>query len=220
MRRYEDIEVQEYIKEHLFETVMGGGHMDGYSNYIGFNWAGWLVGLGYNRDSGPLDISNFEVALESLGGEIEGKVEVRDCNHWACGWFKQIMVHSGYQEGVIKLMEITFTLSEYPVLDDSHFYELEYETAMEYFEQAKDYFINDILKFANIDTSTGYLRDSNYKRLESLALEIYHHDSSYRGYDDAYVDARSIQRYLKDKYTDKFDTKLIETLQYRREEES
>lgn len=54
------------------------------------NWL--VVPVARNRDSGPLDESNFEAALEMLGGESE-TVEVHRFGHWGPGWYEIIIAH-------------------------------------------------------------------------------------------------------------------------------
>jgi hypothetical protein len=69
------------------------------------------------RDSGPLDQSNFETALEILGGE-SSYVEVR---------FEIIIVKPTAKKTVQKLQSIYDSLADYPVLDDSDYSEREWE---------------------------------------------------------------------------------------------
>ena len=94
----------------------------------------WLVApVGQNRDSGPLDQSNFRVVLKDLGDESE-TVEVHRFGHWACGWFEIIIVKPGTPQAD-KLEEWERALSDYPVASDEDYSELECETAAEYWER-------------------------------------------------------------------------------------
>jgi hypothetical protein len=85
------------------------------------------------RDSDCLEKSNFEVALEMLGGESE-TVEVHRFGHWGPGWFEIIIVDCFDRDKVLKLEEIEASLENYPVLDEMHFSELEWNAATEYWE--------------------------------------------------------------------------------------
>lgn len=85
------------------------------------NWL--LVPVERNRDSGPLEESNFEAALEILGGESE-TVEVHLFNHWACGHFSVIIAHPSRLKDV---EDIARALEDYPVLDDEDLSERESE---------------------------------------------------------------------------------------------
>jgi hypothetical protein len=81
------------------------------------------------RDSAALERSNFAVALEALGGESE-HVQVHRFRHWACGWFEIILI-SPLASDFIKRQAggIIGALSDYPVLNDEHFSQLEREEA-------------------------------------------------------------------------------------------
>lgn len=88
----------------------------------------WLVApVSQNRDSGPLDRSNFECCLKALGGENES-VQVHRFGHWGPGWFEIILVKPGTPEAKTA-EEIESALADYPVLDDEHFSQLEHEEA-------------------------------------------------------------------------------------------
>lgn len=87
----------------------------------------WLVlPVAQNRDSGPLEQSNFAVALESLGGESD-VVQVHRFGHWANGWFEIIIVDPADKRAVTIAEDIERALEDYPVLDDSDFSEREHE---------------------------------------------------------------------------------------------
>ncbi len=119
--------------------------METYSNYspTAFDDKGivlddrqnWLVlPCGQNRDSEALDLSNFENALEILGGESE-TVEVHRFGHWACGWIEIIIVQPDTEEHS-KALEIESALENYPVLNDEDFSAREYEESLEYIRNA------------------------------------------------------------------------------------
>lgn len=94
----------------------------------------WLVvPVSQTRDSGCLERSNFQVAIEMLGGESEA-VEVNRFGHWGPGWFEIIIVDPSSDK--VRIVEqIESSLADYPVLDDEHFSNLEHETAHETWEQ-------------------------------------------------------------------------------------
>lgn len=80
----------------------------------------WLVApVGLNRDSGPLERSNWRVVLADLGGEgID--VEVHRFGHWACGWFEVILVRPD-TAAAVSAEEWEGALSDYPVASDEDF---------------------------------------------------------------------------------------------------
>lgn len=122
-----------------FDDLNSAGSVDGWSNYAGDRSIKdhFVAPVSCSRDSGPLADSNFEVALEALGGE-EGPVEVHRFNHWGCGWFELILVDPTWEpepeyEGM-PLEEVLETLrdlrrssEDYPVLDDEDYSRREHE---------------------------------------------------------------------------------------------
>lgn len=86
----------------------------------------WLVlDVSRNRDSGPLAESNFDTALNMLGGESDS-VEVHRFGHWGPGWFELILIKPGTDQ-VKTGEEIESSLEDYPVLDDEDHSRREYE---------------------------------------------------------------------------------------------
>ena len=97
----------------------------GFDHHINFEDSreSWLILLSQNRDSDCLTRSNFTCALEALGGESE-TVEVHRFGHWGCGWFELILVDPNSPQAQIA-QDIENALSDYPVLNEEHFSELE-----------------------------------------------------------------------------------------------
>ena len=89
-----------------------------------------LVPVGRNRDSDCLDESNFETALEILGGESE-TIEVHRFGHWGCGWFDIILAHPDRENEV---EEIESALENYPVLDENDHSERQYHAVNDVWE--------------------------------------------------------------------------------------
>ena len=67
------------------------------------------------RDSGPFDESNFEAALELLGGESD-TLEVHRFGHWGPGWFEIVIIHPSREAEAEE--KIVNPLANYPLLDD------------------------------------------------------------------------------------------------------
>jgi len=97
-------------------------------NYAGEVWPGYRIFLTQNRDSDALTRSNFERGLALIGGESETVQVVRE-RHWACGWVEWIGIHEDDAEAIAKAEAILEKLDGYPVLDDDHFSELEWNEA-------------------------------------------------------------------------------------------
>ncbi len=77
----------------------------------------WIVvPVGCNRDSGPLERSNFRVA-QTILKEAGANHEVHRFGHWGPGWFEIILVEPT-EIGQKSVGDITRALADYPVLDD------------------------------------------------------------------------------------------------------
>jgi hypothetical protein len=184
---------KEFIKEKLFENVMSSGGMDGYHNYMGHDWKGWLCGLAKTRDSDALSRSNYRIALEMLGGELKGIVETRSVNHWACGYIDQIMVKADNTKAVAKLQAIYDKLDGYPVLDESDFSQEEMDEQDETF-RCFNGFVKEFLEHFNLDHT---VRDARRAEIEEITNRIYSDDCGYRGLENAWVNSKSIERYFE-----------------------
>ena len=188
--------LQEFIKKTSFEVLMSGGGIDSYSNYSGFDYAGWLCGPSRSRDSDILAESNFQTALEMLGGEIEDQIEVRRVGHWACGWFEQIMVKATSPKAQ-ELFEIHKSLKQYPVLDESDFSEREYESYYEYAKVSAKSVGQVLANLTGLDEETA-----ESEEMIQVAIELNMNHQSENGggsalYDNEYhePDERNIQDY-------------------------
>ncbi|KKM55808.1 hypothetical protein LCGC14_1552270 [marine sediment metagenome] len=97
------------------------------SNYMGKDMSEYYEGLSrIPRAPNALMDSNFETALELLGGESE-TVEVHSFGDWLMGSFEQILVHESDVVAVDILEDIAERLVEYPILDDKDHSEREVE---------------------------------------------------------------------------------------------
>lgn len=88
----------------------------------------WFVApVSRTRDSDCLSESNFDAALEALGGESED-VEVHRFGHWGPGWFEIILVRPGSPAESIAV-DLERRLEDYPVLAEDDYCEREMEEA-------------------------------------------------------------------------------------------
>ena len=101
--------------------------------YIGAQWPEYFVFLGQHRDSDSLARSNFECALKEIGGETE-TVTVARASHFLVGWVECSLIHEDDAEALRKADEITAALEDYPVVDEMHWSELEWNEAADYWE--------------------------------------------------------------------------------------
>lgn len=178
---------QEFIKSRLFENVMSNNGFDNWSNYIGPDWSSWLCGPSYNRDSHVFDQSNFDTALERLGGEQAGIVEVRDVNHWACGWFKQIMVKADNEKAVDELISIYNDLDAYPLLDEDDASEREHDQFCDTADQECK---------GLAEAMANYFKIRNNSTLKNIAYHIIYDTQSNSG-GDSYLTEYDFRREVK-----------------------
>lgn len=92
-----------------------------------------FVFLGRHRDSDLLTESNFECALECLGGESETVKVVRE-GHWAVGWVEWIAIHESDTKALELASDMIDSLNSYPALNEDDWSQREYEAAQDYWE--------------------------------------------------------------------------------------
>lgn len=102
--------------------------------YAGPEWPDYYVFLGQHRDSDSLTRSNFICGLEAIGGESETVKVIRE-HHWAVGWVEWIAIHKTDGAALREADQIVSALSDYPVVNEDHWGELQWDTACEYWEQ-------------------------------------------------------------------------------------
>lgn len=144
----------------------------------------WLVGPTQTRDSGPLDRSNFQTALEMLGGEGEN-VQVHRFGHWGPGWFEIILVAPDTTEAQT-LESIRDSLEDHPVLSDWHYSKLETQECDEYWEsyqwrEAIKQIRNDF--GFHEDGAVHHCLENHTTALLDLLSPDIHHDSNQCYYD-------------------------------------
>lgn len=122
-----------------------------YSKYrpTGFDRAGaflperqdwFVVPVVQTRDSGAFEQSNFESARAMLrdagvefGDDDASDAEIHRFGHWGPGWFEIIIVRPGsIAETTARAIEKR--LDDYPILDEEHFSNLEWDRASTYWE--------------------------------------------------------------------------------------
>jgi hypothetical protein len=101
-----------------------------YSSYNGEK-GNWQVAYSVARDDDLVYVSNFEV-METILTELDpSNVDVERARHWACGWIDYLIVAPNSKASK-KAEELLEDLSNYPLLDDMHYYKLEAEREREY----------------------------------------------------------------------------------------
>lgn len=103
-------------------------------SYFGAEWPEHYVFMGQHRDSDSLSRSNFMCTLDAIGGESDTVQVVRE-SHWAVGWIEWIAIHESDTKALEIAESILKALEDYPVVNEDHWSNLEYEEACEYWER-------------------------------------------------------------------------------------
>lgn len=118
---------------------LGMTAFDDSQNYMGERLQGWYV-IAQNRDSDALERSNFACIARDLQAAAE-KAGVPDCveqhhfGHWAVGWVDQLVLTRDAPESVVREAEAALkALQYYPIYDEDHFSDLEWNEAADYWD--------------------------------------------------------------------------------------
>ena len=103
-------------------------------SYFGETWPGYYVFLSQHRDSDSLTRSNFECAIAALSKVSEDFEIVRE-SHWAVGWVEWIAIHQDDSEALRLADKMQAKLNDYPVLNEDHWSELEWNEAQNFWER-------------------------------------------------------------------------------------
>ena len=102
-----------------------------------FNTWGW-AGIDYNRDSGVLDRANYEAFHRDIVTQYKEHFVSERMNHWAVGWIERTLVkvlhndvdgiiYTNITEAFCETLSVLESLSDYPVLDDELYSDLEWQ---------------------------------------------------------------------------------------------
>jgi hypothetical protein len=111
-------------------------------SYAGPAWTGYYVVFGRNRDSDSITRSNWHVFtkdLEDKAAELgdamldpdgDSFLQVVRDSHWAVGWIEFIYLHQDAPPAILALADERLEdLTDYPVLDEDHWTEMEHAEA-------------------------------------------------------------------------------------------
>ena len=92
-----------------------------------------------NRDSKPLDQTNFEFTQNALTGvQEEGENwEIMRFKHWACGWFEIIVYDPECKEVTEKVEDIEEMYRNHIVLDEERYMQIIQENEIESEEETE-----------------------------------------------------------------------------------
>ena len=155
-------------------------------NYYGYSPDGDYVVTGQHRDSDTLSRSNYICLFKALR-EVEAKyappVDFKDeprntwvydfrQSHSLVGWVETMLIRKDAPPEIIERAdEILNTLEDYPVVDDEHFSNLEYEEACKYWEgmsvEDRKYYLEKVGMDLALASSSDFPEDDT-GRLEEL----------------------------------------------------
>lgn len=151
------------------------------SNYMGTDCSDYYIVIAKTRDSGLLEISNYE-SIKAYLFDKYGKdlFKIVTFNHWGVGWIQAILIHENASGSILhEIDEIKCALSEYPVFNDTDYFEREHNAMLELWEHASLSERIDICKQANesIFAARKSLQqifdyyDNLYDYIQSIAVE-------------------------------------------------
>jgi hypothetical protein len=131
----------------------------------------WFIIAAQHRDSDSLTRSNFQVMLKTLGGESDS-VAVERANHWAVGWVEYLIIAPTNRNGLRLAILAHCSVSDYPVLDETHWSELEYNEAWDWAERELGHFENWQAAFDTATENTGFSDDEAGRAIEVAREEL------------------------------------------------
>jgi hypothetical protein len=180
-----------FAKKNSFNAAMNSGGLDSYSNYIGEDLNEAVLVVSRSRDSDIMSESNFETALDMLGGESE-TVQVERFGHWACGWVESVTVDPTDLKALRVAFDIKTSLADYPVLDEGHYFESVREELESQFSEYESDFVSNILEALGLDEENIETDED----LINLARYLFEYSESYRGIEEAFVYVDDVPEFL------------------------
>lgn len=94
----------------------------------------WLVAAGQSRDSDALERSNFECIRRAVDAIDPDCWAVESESHWAVGWVEHLLIDPACAAAIAEVERILDDLEDYPVVDEDHFSETEFNDYLESWE--------------------------------------------------------------------------------------
>lgn len=167
----------------------------------------WLIAYTTTRDADCLARSNWECFVELLTGQsahtgAKGSSDLTDCvaieeaSHWAVGWVQYLIIRPDAAEQIAEARAARADLENYPVLNDTHYSNLEYEEYGKFFKSdARFEFKHALRAFELSDAALGLIESAPLDRLlewfESRIPSGEYQDDGYPCFDLAF---RNIER--------------------------
>lgn len=131
----------------------------------------WFIVAAQHRDSDSLSRSNWLVLLKLLGGESES-VRIERATHWACGWVEYLIVAPSNRQGLRAAILAHSEVSDYPVLDEMHWSDLEYNEAWDFAESELKQYENWQAAFDDATQNGGYSDSELWTAIEAACEQL------------------------------------------------
>ena len=106
-------------------------------NYMGPDFSDYFLLYSTCRDSEVMNRANYEAIKSEFKAKdfkLKKGVIIEGASHWAVGWVEYILIHKGNKRLVELGHKIREALDDYPVYDDSLFYEMAHQERVEAFK--------------------------------------------------------------------------------------
>jgi len=133
----------------------------------------WATVVGRTRDSGLMEISNFESIYKDLETQFPDDVEIHRFGHWGVGWIEEVMVRVYDDVGNITpafeaAVEWRERLEDYPVADEDDYSMREYEATIENIETEGRNLVRDGAPEGWASEVYSWLGDNNESAVENV----------------------------------------------------
>ena len=177
-------ELRENERENMYEN-----NFSNFDNFAMFNrdkFNGYGIVYLKNRDSGPLEESNYAVVLNELAG-LAGW-EYFSAGHWGVGYVDGFAVIYN-SPAWAKIIELLDRMNDYPILDEDDFNQREFGN---YRETVESYYMRDCTK--KIAENFGYeITDEVFWTLWDYWMEETNGD-----YNADNIDGERVYQYIHD----------------------
>ena len=179
-----------------------------------------LLPVQRNRDSGPLEQSNFAAMVDALGGESE-YLEIHRFSHWANGWFEIAVIDTTTmpEEIARKAYDLIRAFEDHPIIDEEDYSERLSDDAWETFENCyrrdiEEKIVNkleDLLHDWSIEEphNSGYA-DLVSKYLDDFSLAVLDDEASQHLTD--WLESNGLPDYYENSEGANFDRNMVEDI--------
>ena len=148
-------------------------NLDGHPNSYWGNRDHWYIVAGQSRDSNALERSNFASFEKALSAINPESVTIERATHWAVGWVENLMVDSADSAAIDCAIQILTALEEYPVVNEEHYSQTEYDEVCELWSNMSISDRVDACKSAGCNSlgarrTSPYDADPDYRLVEYL----------------------------------------------------